>query len=221
MAIHAKTTDNGVAAPDKTRYLHRDALGSIDTITDGQGNIVERMSYEPFGARRGGDWRVGTGLPTIPALTNRGFTGHEHVDEMDLIHMNGRVYDPTLGRFLSADPTMQFPYSSQGFNRYSYVQNNPLKYVDPSGFGLFSFIKRLVSGVKHFVKEVARTVKKYKRVIIAVVVTVLTYGAAAAWLGSMTIAGTCGVPLFTAAQVGMMAGAASGFVAGAITTGEF
>jgi hypothetical protein len=44
--------------PDKTRYLHYDNLGSIDTITDGQGNIVERMSYAAFGERRKGDWRV-------------------------------------------------------------------------------------------------------------------------------------------------------------------
>jgi hypothetical protein len=42
----------------KTRYLHYDNLGSIDTITDGQGNIVERMSYAAFGERRKGDWRA-------------------------------------------------------------------------------------------------------------------------------------------------------------------
>ena len=50
------------------------------------------------------------------------------------VHMNGRVYDPELGRFLSADPFIQAPYNSQSFNRYSYVMNNPLGYVDPSGF---------------------------------------------------------------------------------------
>ncbi len=136
VAMHIKSQewDTWAKLPDSTRYLHRDALGSIDTITDGQSNIVERMSYEPFGARRGGDWRADTGLPIIPAYTNRGFTGHEHVDEMDLIHMNGRVYDPTLGRFLSADPHVQSPYNSQSYNRYSYVLNNPLKYTDPSGY---------------------------------------------------------------------------------------
>ena len=48
----------------------------------------------------------------------RGFTGHEHLDSVSLIHMNGRVYDPVLGRFLSADPTVQFPDSTQGLNRY-------------------------------------------------------------------------------------------------------
>ncbi|RMH15951.1 MAG: hypothetical protein D6698_10465, partial [Gammaproteobacteria bacterium] len=56
---------------------------------------------------------------------------------MDLIHMNGRVYDPTLGRFMSADPNIDGMYSVEGFNRYSYVRNNPLKYTDPTGFKKF------------------------------------------------------------------------------------
>ena len=85
--------------PDGTRYLHRDNLGSIDTITDGRGNVVERMSYEAFGQRRAGNWRAAddplAGI-ILPAFTNRGFTGYEHVDEMGLIHMNGRVYDSAV-----------------------------------------------------------------------------------------------------------------------------
>jgi hypothetical protein len=53
---------------------------------------------------------------------------------MGIIHMNGRVYDPELGRFLSADPFIQDPYNTQSFNRYSYCMNNPFKYTDPSGY---------------------------------------------------------------------------------------
>jgi RHS repeat-associated protein len=133
--IKTDTTADTPSIPDKTRYLHYDNLGSIDTITDGQGNIVERMSYHAFGQRRQGDWRASDPLlPIIPTLTNRGFTGYEHIDEMDFIHMNGRVYDPSIGRFLSADPNIQALYNTQSYNRYSYVLNNPLKYSDPSGF---------------------------------------------------------------------------------------
>lgn len=55
----------------------------------------------------------------------RGVTMHEHIDQVGLIHMGGRVYDPEIGRFLSPDPFVQFPASTQGFNRYSYVGNNP------------------------------------------------------------------------------------------------
>ncbi|WXG51669.1 MAG: RHS repeat-associated core domain-containing protein [Candidatus Sedimenticola sp. (ex Thyasira tokunagai)] len=208
VAIHAKTIDDSVAKPDKTRYLHRDALGSIDTITDGQGNIVERMSYEPFGARRSGDWRVATGLPYIPTLTNRGFTGHEHVDEMDLIHMNGRVYDPTLGRFLSADPTMQSPYSSQGFNRYSYVHNNPLKYTDPSGYGLSDIFKVVVA--------IAAAAIVGPMVGAWVKGMVLANGVAAAYSSVQMLAA-----LSYASTMGAIAGgAAAGFVMGGIMSGS-
>ncbi len=52
--------------------------------------------------------------------------------------MNGRVYDPTLGRFLTADPTMQDPEEPQNLNRYTYADNNPVTYTDPSGFGWLS-----------------------------------------------------------------------------------
>ncbi|MEJ1415508.1 MAG: RHS repeat-associated core domain-containing protein, partial [Candidatus Sedimenticola sp. (ex Thyasira tokunagai)] len=210
VVINAKTTNNGVAEPDKTRYLHRDALGSIDTITDTLGNIVERMSYEPFGARRGGDWRVGTGLSTIPVLTNRGFTGHEHVDEMDLIHMNGRVYDPELGRFLSADPTMQDPYSSQGYNRYSYVHNNPLKYTDPSGYGFFK------NSIVRAVVAIAAA---------AIVGPMVTQWATSAFFSANAVGLTTAAQAITLTNtsfaIGAIAGGgAAGLVAGGIITGS-
>ncbi|MBQ8673945.1 MAG: RHS repeat-associated core domain-containing protein, partial [Bacteroides sp.] len=63
----------------------------------------------------------------------RGYTGHEHLDSFGLVNMNGRMYDPALGRFLSPDPYVQLPDFSQNFNRYSYCLNNPLMYTDPSG----------------------------------------------------------------------------------------
>jgi RHS repeat-associated protein len=62
------------------------------------------------------------------ATLSRGFTLHEHIDHVGLIHMGGQVYDPEIGRFLSPDPFVQFPASTQGFNRYAYVGNNPLSY---------------------------------------------------------------------------------------------
>ena len=216
VSIHVKTSDNGTAQPDQTRYLHRDALGSIDTITDGQGNVVERMSFEPFGERRAGDWRYGTGLATIPALTNRGFTGHEHVDEMGLIHMNGRVYDPTLGRFLSADPTMQFPYSSQGYNRYSYVQNNPLKYTDPSGYFLKKFFKKVFKGIKKLLKN------KIVRMVAAIAVGYFT---GLAVLKSIGYAGYSSAATFASLGASKaigslaLAGAAGGFAGGLVASG--
>lgn len=112
----------------------------VDTsfvITDGSGQVLERQSYDAFGTRRvATDWTSPlTALTSL--LSTRGFTGHEQLDGVELIHMNGRVYDPVLGRFLSADPRVQYPESAQGLNRYSYVDNNPLSRVDPSGYGYF------------------------------------------------------------------------------------
>ena len=71
-------------------------------------------------------------------LTARGFTGHRHLRGLGLIHMKGRVYDPEIGRFMSPDPFIQSPMNSQSFNRYSYVLNNPLSLVDPSGYIAYS-----------------------------------------------------------------------------------
>ena len=80
---------------------------------------------------------------------HRGYTGHEHLSQFALINMNGRMYDPLLGRFLSPDPFVQLPDFSQNFNRYSYCLNNPLVYVDPDGEFLlgyaFGFIRGLFS----------------------------------------------------------------------------
>ena len=81
--------------------------------------------FDPFGTRV---------EPTSPELTRIGFTGQDHDDDLGLIDMKGRVYDPLAGRFQTADPVMQGPFWSQGLNRYSYVFNNPVNNTDPSGF---------------------------------------------------------------------------------------
>ena len=73
-------------------------------------------------------------------MIGRGYTGHEHFFEVNLIHMNGRMYDANLGRFLSPDNYIQDPFNTQHYNRYGYVWNNPLKYVDPSGEFLISML---------------------------------------------------------------------------------
>jgi RHS repeat-associated protein len=133
VAVHVRESNS----TQHTSYLHGDHLGSVDVITDSTGEVLASLSFDAFGKRRGSDW---TGAPTpvdrevIADTTRRGFTLHEHLDGVDLVHMNGRVYDPGIGRFLSADPLVPVPWNSQSFNRYSYVRNNPLTYTDPSGF---------------------------------------------------------------------------------------
>ena len=116
------------------RYLLADHLGGTDTVLDDAGNVALRASYGVFGNRRAADW--GTGAPDwsgIANTTRRGYTGHEHLDNLALIHMHGRVYDPGTGRFLSVDPLIGDPGDSQQVNPYAYVGNRPLTSIDPTG----------------------------------------------------------------------------------------
>ena len=125
------------SAGTKTAYLHADHLGSTDVITSGingsLGTVLERRSYDAFGAKRDPVWGVvGAGSTNVKMAV--GFTGQESENEAGLVNMKGRMYDPKVGRFLSTDPLVSHPSFSQSWNPYSYVLNNPLKYVDPSGF---------------------------------------------------------------------------------------
>jgi len=116
-----------------TRYFHTDNLGSIAVITDENGNVVERDGYDAWGKRR---YPTGADDPAgqiTSQTTTRGFTGQEELD-FGLVHLNGRVYDPLVGRMLSADPYVPDPLNGQAWNRYSYVINNPLAFTDPSGY---------------------------------------------------------------------------------------
>jgi RHS repeat-associated protein len=127
------STLNGTVSsdPNKTLYWHKDALGSVVGVSNAAGAVVERMGFDAWGRRMAATGNAST--PQDPAHGDRGYTGHEHLDEVGLVHMNGRVYDPALGRFFSVDPQVQSPGDLQNHNRYTYVLNNPLKYTDPSG----------------------------------------------------------------------------------------
>ena len=141
-----------------THYLLHDHLGSIDVITDHLGNIVQELSFDAWGQRRSAsDWQTVidaehkeliknlSAFSPINNITNRGFTGHEMVDVVGIIHMNGRIYDAKLARFLQADPFIQAPYNTQSLNRYSYVWNNPLNATDPSGYWFLPLLKAAIT----------------------------------------------------------------------------
>jgi RHS repeat-associated protein len=119
-------------------YVHTDYLGSYTYITDEDGQLVEVLSYDPWGRRRNAyDW---TNYNVAPTLFDRGYTGHEHLDQFGLINMNGRMYDPVVSRMLAPDNFVQTPDFSQNFNRYSYALNNPLMFTDPDGEFIYTAI---------------------------------------------------------------------------------
>lgn len=128
-AIHKKTVDD-----EMMYYLHLDHLGSIMSITDQSGIVVETRSYDAWGRPQDPNtWSYQLTPFGALNITDRGYTFHEHLIEFSLINMNGRMYDPVLGRVISPDNYIQAPDNTQSFNRYSYCFNNPLKYSDPSG----------------------------------------------------------------------------------------
>lgn len=154
--------EENVSSGDRAlSYLHRNHQGSIVAISGRFGGVKAHMRYDAWGARREIDqihmqpprWTESL-RPFISEFlnyTNRGYTGHEHLDDVGIIHMNGRIYDPVLGRFLQADPLVE---DVGTLNRYTYVHNNPLAYVDPNGFlsvgniikGLFAIAIGVASG---------------------------------------------------------------------------
>ena len=119
-------------------FVLNDHIGSSDAVVNGlTGALNTQETFSAFGLRRQSNWTSGT--PTvwtktaIKEGTRHGFTGHEELDGVGLVHMNGRVYDPTIGRFLSVDPINDRPESSQAGNPYSYAENRPLVATDPTG----------------------------------------------------------------------------------------
>ncbi|PJB55188.1 MAG: hypothetical protein CO098_17620, partial [Bacteroidetes bacterium CG_4_9_14_3_um_filter_41_19] len=189
-------------------YIHKDYQGSFETITNHKGTVVEKLSYDPWGRRRN---------PTNWTFTNvtesykfdRGYTGHEHLDQFGLINMNGRMYDPMLGRFLSPDNYVQAPDYTQNFNRYSYVLNNPLKYTDPSGEFVQFIIGGIIGGISGYMIGKSAGLKGW-----ALVGTTL---------GGVVIgAGTAGIGTAISGSVGGAGGTIlAGSTAGAAGTASF
>ncbi|MFT3870773.1 MAG: RHS repeat-associated core domain-containing protein [Nibricoccus sp.] len=145
----------GTGQQEKAVVYHYDHLGSITATTlHGTGAIATdkggkpgKFSEDAWGQRRNPFTWEGVPVSTGPnasddggadSVTPRGFTGHEMLDDLDFVHMNGRIYDPLLGRMLSADLVVQNPNSLQDYNRYSYVLNNPLKFTDPTGWEYYA-----------------------------------------------------------------------------------
>lgn len=198
----------------------RDHLGStVGTISNAG---IEKVGYDAWGTPRNADGTVNNAADLT--LTNRTYTGHEQYDDAGIVNMNGRIYMPGLGRVLAADPIVQEPLNLQNYNRYSYVNNNPLTLSDPTGY---SWWKNNGQGA---LKAVG-----------AAVVSWITYGAASQWVmgayasvsnvveASAFTATTAeaaavtssGIGSLTVANVaGVAGGAAAGFASGGIMGGN-
>ncbi len=149
MREHTATTDERTTATNELTYLHGAHLGSASLATNANGAKITGSDarYFPYGAMRPG--LEGATLPT-----DRRYTGQRWEDGIGLYDYNARYYDPALGRFISADTLVPNPGDPQSLNRYAYVQNNPLKYTDPSGHWLDTVID--IAGIAYDIHEIKR-----------------------------------------------------------------
>lgn len=189
-----------------TYYATSDHLGSADLVMDSAANVLVRESFSPFGARRGTTWQ---GIPStadysaIQSSTRQGFTGHEMLDSVSLIHMNGRVYDPNIGRFLSADNLVSNLGATQSINPYSYTWNDPLRYTDPSGHGFGDYFGLIVDA------------------IIGIVFTFVTYGAFGPGLFAAFASGFAGGFVSAALSTGSLSAALTAGLISGVTAAAF
>lgn len=212
---------NGANGVNTVRYFHVDSQGSIVAITSGDtanaGAVVERLSYDAWGKRRNADGTDDATNNLQGANTDHGYTGQEHLDPVGLIHMSGRVYDPRLGRFIQADPTIQAPGNLQSYNRYTYVMNNPFFYTDPSGYSWLGNAWHKVTGTS-WSSSRDQYVKPIVVVVVAAYLGPEIYGALAPGIGGAMATATQSLA-FGAYGGSFVAGAISGAAIGAISGG--
>ncbi|MGH1441765.1 MAG: RHS repeat-associated core domain-containing protein [Cellvibrionaceae bacterium] len=126
----ALITQTESANTETTHSMISDYQDTVLAIADDSGNLIQRFRYTPYGEQV----EVSQGITGSQTLTTKGYTSHEHIQDMDIIHMNGRIYDPILGRMLQSDPIVQAPEFVLNYNRYAYVWNNPMNLIDPTGY---------------------------------------------------------------------------------------
>lgn len=199
---------------DTYYYTYTDHLGSLLHVTNSAGTVTNNLNYDAWGRYRNSSTWAYTSVTTPPAWLTRGYTGHEHLSLFGIINMNGRLYDPVVGRMLAVDNNVQAPDFTQNFNRYSYALNNPLKYTDPDGELIIEAILAgmAMGGGIHTLSHLS-THNSFKG---------WNWGA---FIGSIAAGAVGGAiaPTLAAAQIGgfyggAITGAASGF-AGALTSG--
>jgi len=208
IALRVVTQESSGSTSTATNYNLFDHLGSTTASTDDSGRVngggTTILSFDAWGKRRSPDGSPAT-APLTAAAGHREYTGQEAIPNVGLINMNGRVYDPELGRFLVADTAIQTIGNLQSYNRYSYVQNNPLRYTDHTG---------------HFIDS---TFDAFVGVTLAVAGTAVCLGSEGLGCGAMfALIGTAyatssaiyaGIPVDQALIGGIMSGGA-GFAGG-------
>jgi RHS repeat-associated protein len=189
----------GTLSTIREEVMLKDHLGSTHLIIDADGTKPQYQRFDVWGMRADAatgstqtlqqSYQAQDPNDRAKARTRKGYTGHEMVDGAGIVHMQGRIYDPKLGRFLQADPIVQDPLNAQSYNRYTYVFNNPLSLTDPSGY-----------------RSISQNLELYWKPIVAIGIAVYTGGQ------SLAAMAEGGAGLATAVGWAAAGGAASGYV---------
>jgi RHS repeat-associated protein len=143
--LHAGGLQEQVDGSNADSYPLADSLGSVRGMTDGTGTLTATADYGAFG-----DVRSSTG-----AGSSFGYAGEQSDSVTGALYLRARDYQPTLGRFLSADSVQPNAPGTQGYNRYAYAANNPTTWTDPSG---------------HTIDDIAEGVKVIHKIIDAIII---------------------------------------------------
>jgi len=217
-AFYSQVEQDSPASVD-AYFIHRDHQGSVDTLTRviGSGGDTLKQSFDAFGKRRNASWTADATdqRPADAHFTERGYTGHEHLDNVRLIHMNGRLQDPLLGVMLAPDPVLGSLADPRTLNRYAYAAGNPLSAVDPDGF----FLRRLVKNIGRALRSIGsflnRVVERYGRELLAAVAGYYVGGFATEWY-----IGATAPTAANAATAEIVGGMAAGATSAAIARGD-
>ncbi|MEW6126589.1 MAG: RHS repeat-associated core domain-containing protein [Acidobacteriota bacterium] len=166
--------DSGTSAPSayQTNFLTQDHLGSTRAVSDATGAVTSRLDYLPFGTEisAGIGGRTTAMMYSASSTLRQKFTGYERDEESKLDFAQARYCSSVTGRFMSVDPALESVTvnNAQSWNRYAYVFNNPLRFIDPLGlwtietYGVFRVTE---------VEENGKKVQKKERIGTKIVVT--------------------------------------------------
>lgn len=196
---------------DQYYYTYTDHLGSLLTTTAQNGTVLLDQNFDAWGRLRNPtDWTF-TNVPNPTSYLYRGFTGHEHLTNFNVINMNGRLYDPVVSRVLSVDNYVQNPFGTQDYNRYSYAKNNPLVYTDPDGQWIHIVIGAAIGGAVNLgLKALQGKIHNFKDGAVAFGIGAAAGAITAATGGAATSALHLGATSFGGGAVAGSAGAATG-----------
>ncbi|NQY08123.1 MAG: VCBS repeat-containing protein [Flavobacteriales bacterium] len=197
-------------------YTNTDYLGSILQLVDENNEVIAEQNFDAWGRYRNTEeWTYEDVAEDNPTWLTRGYTGHEHLNQFGLINMNARLYDARVARMLGTDNYIQNPIGTQGYNRYSYVHNNPLSYTDPSGESLVGIGIGIVTG-GYQGYQIGKAKGATGRKLFGYTIAGAAIGGVSSWAGGALVKGVGQQSFLGSTLVGSaLGGAAGGGISGA------